>query len=267
MFIVLGVICIVVAVVLGCIVLFSARPRLEKLIGAGRVSIGDTLKTYGETKAALGDMGQENVVAEDMTIMGNPRCDAPLISPLGQKECIYYSYTVTESHKESESYTDSNGNQRERMVTRSSVLESGSNSTRFYVNDGTGDMLVDPNGGQFEGTVKTIDKTDSQFSSASGPSISFGGLSFSFGSGASRPESLHYEEYIIGLDRRITVVGTLCDKMGDLLIEQHNNSKVLVSTKSHDEMILDTKKSIKTKSIIAAVCGVIGIVLIIVGVL
>ena len=263
--IVLGVILIIVAAVFGGIVLFSARPKLDKLLSSGRVSIGETLRAYKETKAALGEMGGENVVSEDMTIMGNPRCESPLISPLGQKECLYYSYKVTESHRERESYTDSNGNRRERTVTKSSVLESGSNSTRFYVDDGTGEMLVDPNGGKFEGTVKTIDKTDSQFSNATGPSVSFGGLSFSLGSGPARPESLHYEEFIIGLDRRITVVGTLCDKMGYLLIEQNKGSKVLVSTKSHDEMILDTKKSIKIKTIVAAACGVAGIVLLIVG--
>lgn len=264
-----GVVLVIIAIVCACMLVFSSKPKLEKLLASSRVSIGDTLKAYHETKASLGDMGKEGVVSEDMTIMGKPRCESPLTSPLGQKECLYYSYRVTEKHKERETYyeTDSNGNRRERtrMVTKTSTLDEGSNSTRFFVDDGTGEMLVDPQGGTFEGLVKTVDRTDSQFSNASGPSVSFGGLSFNLGSGSSRPESLHYEEEIIGLDRRVTVVGTLCDKMGDLLIEQYKDSHVLVSTKSQDEMIAETKSSIQTQKICAIACGIIGIVLMIIG--
>lgn len=266
---IIGVVLLIVAIVSACMFIFSSKPKLEKLLASSRVSIGDTLKSYAETKSSLGEMGKEGVVSEDMTIMGNPRCESPLISPLGQKECLYYSYRVTETHKEQERYyeNDANGNRQERTrtVTRTSTLDQGSNSTRFFVDDGTGEMLVDPRGGKFEGLIKTVDKTESQFSNASGPSISFGGLSLNLGGGASRPESLHYEEEIIGLDRRVTVVGTLCDKMGDLLIEQYNDSHVLVSTKSQDEMIAETKKSMKSQQICAIACGVIGAILTIIG--
>ncbi|MBS7381280.1 MAG: hypothetical protein KIG72_08445, partial [Bradymonadales bacterium] len=99
-----GVVLVIIAIVCACMLVFSSKPKLEKLLASSRVSIGDTLKAYHETKASLGDMGKEGVVSEDMTIMGKPRCESPLTSPLGQKGCLYYSYRVTEKHKERETY-------------------------------------------------------------------------------------------------------------------------------------------------------------------
>lgn len=81
-----GVVLVIIAIVCACMLVFSSKPKLEKLLASSRVSIGDTLKAYHETKASLGDMGKEGVVSEDMTIMGKPRCESPLTSPLGQKE-------------------------------------------------------------------------------------------------------------------------------------------------------------------------------------
>lgn len=263
--VVLGVILIIVAVIVVGFYFLSAKPKLEKLISSERVSIGETLTAYKETKSSLGELGKENVVSEDMTIMGRPECEDPLTSPLGQKPCLYYKYTVTETHYETHRVKDSDGRTRTERRRCTSTLEENSNSTRFYVDDGTGKMLVDPQDGSFEGCVKTIDKTDTQFSS-SGPSVSFGGFSLNLGNmGDSRPESLHYEEWIIGFDRNVTVVGTLCDKMGDLLIEKSGDSSVLVSTKSQDEMIAETKSTMTMQKVAAAILAVLGIVCLLIG--
>ena len=49
-----GVVLVIIAIVCACMLVFSSKPKLEKLLASSRVSIGDTLKAYHETKASLG---------------------------------------------------------------------------------------------------------------------------------------------------------------------------------------------------------------------
>lgn len=80
----------------------------------------------------------------------------------------------------------------------------------------------------------------------------------------SSPDTIHYTEEVIGLDRRVTVIGTVCDKMGDLRIESTNDHKVIVSTKSVDDMVKDaeeTKSSAKLWRVISIIIAIICIIL------
>lgn len=267
MLIFFGVVLLIIAVVAICMRQFSAVPHLNKLIASGRRKIGETLETYRETKQALGDLGDENAVSEEITVMGMPICDEPLISPIEKKPCIYYEMQVTCKMYETRPEKDSNGNtvMRERTVVK--TLDSSSNSTRFKIDDGTGEVLVDPHGGSFDGLVKFEKMARVKSGDAT---LAIGNISLSLNvSGLSgtntRPEMVKYEEKIIGLDRRLTVVGNLCDKMGDLIIEKNGKSNVIVSTKSQDEMIEAAKSSVKTQLIVAIACGAVGLVLTIIG--
>lgn len=275
MFIVLGVVLLIIAIVAICMRQFSAKPHLDKLLASGRKKIGETLETYRETKQALGELGDENAVSEEITVMGMPKCDEPLISPVGNKPCIYYEMQVTCKMFERRQQKDANGNlmvdsNGNPVMTETPVekkLESRSNSTRFKIDDGTGEVLVDPTGGSFDGLVK-FEKSESMNSSS--PTLAIGNYSLSLtGLGLNnpnvRPGMVTYEEKIIGLDRRLTVVGNLCDKMGDLIIEKNGKSNVIVSTKSQDEMIAAAKSTVKTQLIVAVACGAVGFVLTIIG--
>ncbi len=81
------------------------------------------------------------------------------------------------------------------------------------------------------------------------------------------PDTIHYTEEVIGLDRRLTVVGTVCDKMGNLQIESTSKHKVIVSTKSADDMATDAQNDLKTGNIMMKICGPVGIVLLILGII
>ena len=81
------------------------------------------------------------------------------------------------------------------------------------------------------------------------------------------PDTIHYTEEIIGLDRRLTVVGTVCDKMGNLQIESTSKNKVIVSTKSAEDMATDAQNSLKSGNTMFKICGPIGIVCLILGII
>ena len=264
-----GVLLLIIAVVVFLFQTFSTKKHLDQLTSSGRQKLGEVLTAYRETKKELGDMGEENTVSEKMTIVGNPSCESPLISPLGQKPCIYYEVKVTSNYVEHYQERDSNGNMQNRTRNKTDVLEQNTNSTRFKLDDGTDSVIVDPRDGQFDGLTTSVDRSEVRQPTA-GPTLSFGGFSLSLPSTINAnqsPQTIHYQEKIIGLDRKLTVVGTLCDKMGELLIEKNGKTKVIVSTKSPDEMLAETESTMKTQRIIMAACGAIGLVLLIIGII
>ena len=270
MWFVLGGILIIVAIIAFCMRTFSTQKRLDQLTRSSRQKLGEILAAYRETKKDLGELGEENSAAEELTVMGMPKCAQPLISPLGQKECIYYEMSVTAERIEHYQERDSDGNMRDKTRRITDTLDASSNSTRFELDDGTDTVTVEPRGGVFEDLVTTVERSETAFNQNSN-SLSFGGFTLNFSNfnqyrGGMRPETIKYRERIIGLDRKITVVGTLCDKMGDLMIENSDKGKVIISTKSPAEMIKSTQKDMQTQLLVAAICGGLGIVACILGV-
>ena len=81
------------------------------------------------------------------------------------------------------------------------------------------------------------------------------------------PDTIHYTEEVIGLDRRLTVVGTVCDKMGNLQIESTSKHKVIVSTKSADDMAVDAKKELKSGNLMLMICAPLGVILLVLGII
>lgn len=269
MWFVLGGILIVIAIIAFCMRTFSTQKRLDQLTRSGRQKLGEILEGYRKAKEELGELGEENSAAEELTVVGMPKCESPLISPLGQKECIYYEMSVTAERIEHYQERDSEGNLRDRTRRITDTLDASSNSTRFTLDDGTDSVTVEPRDGIFEDLVTTVERSETFVNNNNG-FLSFGGFSLNFNNlqqyrSGMRPETVKYRERIIGLDRKITVVGTLCDKMGDLMIENHDKSKVIISTKSPVEMIKSTEKSMKTQLLVAAICGGVGVVFCILG--
>ncbi len=365
---VLGILLLIIGLIVGIIGLvgrMNASKRLNQLCGSAKQKLGELLPVLQETKASLSDIGDDGVIKESVTVMGQPQCQMPLTSPIGNMPCLYYKYRVTVVRTEyyMETETDANGNQRQvqKSRTHEDTLDSGESSVQnFVINDGTGSIIVEPQNATFEGLVKTIDKSESNYASMmNGGMLNLGRLSLNMGnfmtgmnngmmnngmmnngmmqnngmmnngmmqnngmmnngmmqnngmmnngmmqnngmmnngmmnngmmnngianavtaaaagvamaasmSGNNHPERIKYIEEIIGLDRNLTVVGTVCDAMGEFRLRTVQKTKVIISTKSADDMLAETKKNLKTKNMMAiggAVGLVIGIILAAIG--
>ena len=338
--VILAIIGIIVAII-GVVGKSSSTKRLEQLSGSGKQKIGDLLPVLQETKASLSGIGDEGVIKENVTVMGQPQCQQPLTSPIAGIPCLYYKYRVsirrTEYYMETE--TDANGNQRQVQKSRTDekTLDSGESCVQsFIVNDGTGNIIVEPQNGTFEGLVKSVDKSESNYAGMmNNGMLNLGRLSLNMNSlmngmmpnngmmsnngmmnngmmsgngmmsnngmmnngmmnnnaaaaaagvaagvaiasamgnnnmmGNNNPSVIKYVEEIVGLDRNVTVVGTVCDNMGDFRIRSVAKSKVIVSTKSAEEMLTDAQSSIKTNNGMAIGGGVglvIGIIMALLG--
>ena len=262
---IIGVILLIIGIVVICVRQFSTQKHYEQLAGSEIEKVGEVLAIYKETRESLGE--ERNSVEKDLAVMGMPECDEPLISPLGQKPCIYYSMKVTSSRTEHYTEKDSEGKTVQKTRTVTDTLDQSTNSTRFKINDGTGTIMVDPKDGTFDGAVKSVDKSEIRQPDA-GASISFGGFSLNLSGGNNNirePQTIKYEEEMIGLDRKLTVMGTLRDSMGDFVIEKTPKKSLSISTRSLEDKLAEVKSSLKTQLIVAAILGGIGLILTIIG--
>ncbi|MFA5625588.1 MAG: GIDE domain-containing protein [Bradymonadales bacterium] len=267
---ILAVLFFIVAAVILVFRAFDAKKQ-SQLSGAERKKIGEVVRLASETKAELADLGDENLISERGAYVGMPTCDEPLISPLGQKPCLYYKMEV--SYKAIETYQerDSNGNMQTRTRHVNRTLQSDEASTRFTLTDDTGSVLVDPRDGVFEGATQSYNKAEPYSSlQQGGAALVIGGLALSLGSnafGGVIPQTLVSKESIIAFDRKLTVVGSIQDKMGELVLEGKPKDKIRLSTYSLEEQLQKIKHSMRIKLIVASVCGGIGVLFMILGLL
>ena len=83
---------------------------------------------------------------------------------------------------------------------------------------------------------------------------------------ANTPEYVKYEEEILPLDAPLTVIGTACMEMGKPKMTSKTKQKLVISTKSLDNMMTELNDSIKSSDKMWKVTGIIGIVLLVLGI-
>jgi len=87
-------------------------------------------------------------------LKGTVKCEQPLESYLAQVPCVYYSYNIEERWSRLVTETESDGKGGTRTVTRResgwTTVASQIESTPFYLQDDTGNLLVRPEGARIE---------------------------------------------------------------------------------------------------------------------
>jgi len=87
-------------------------------------------------------------------LKGTVRCEQPLVSYLAATACVYYSFDIEERWSRTVTETESDGKGGTRTVTRTesgwTSVNSRTESTLFYVQDDTGNLLVRPEGARIE---------------------------------------------------------------------------------------------------------------------
>ena len=160
--IIVGIILIIVGIV-GFFKVKASQDRLAQLGASSKQILGELVPILMQTNADMSDLGDENIISENATVMGQPQCQNPLRSPIAGIPCIFYKYKVVYKTTERYQETNSEGNTEWKTRTHEQTIDQGTNSTVFAINDGTGSIMVDPKDGTFEGLTKTVDKTETNF--------------------------------------------------------------------------------------------------------
>jgi hypothetical protein len=265
----------IVLVAIGAILYLIGRSQAGKLRQMVSVEtstakeLADLARSVRQDLEQLGQTGGGfSQVAE---VKGVLRADYPLTSEIGKQPCVYYKSTVTREYEESYWETDSQTNQRVQRTRRSSeTVSDNSQRTDFWVEDSTGRIRVDPEGADME-TTQAVDRFEPAGAGQGGSVISFGEFRIDvggFGGGpGTRTLGYRFKEQITPADRRIYVLGEAIDVDGEVVIQKprQGGKRFMISLKSEEDLVKSTGSTVKWMVRGAVGCGLVGIVLVIVG--
>ncbi|MCB9524121.1 MAG: hypothetical protein H6702_12245 [Myxococcales bacterium] len=259
---VIGIILIVAAVGLG-VAHVMARRKTGYLLAASDQTAGALADIARRVAGEIGGGGFQEFV----TLTGHARCDQPLMSPLGERPCLYYRATVTRQYEEEYEERDSQGNVRRRTRRGSETMSSQSEHVDFLLVDDPGDIDVRLHGADFDGLVKTVDRFDPQ-GGFGGGTLSYGRFSMQVGGmgRGRRTLGFQYTEHILPAAVDLTVVGQATDRGGRMQIGAGGPAWI-VSTKSKAEMIGAAKQTASLTAALSGVCALAGVGLTIAGAL
>ena len=255
---VVGGILIVVAIVLVVVHVLSKK-KIGALLMARVVSLPELRASAANIASELGAGGFTEFVA----LEGSLLCDNPLISPLGGHECAYYSMEVRRRYEETYEERDDDGQVRIRTRQSSDTMSREQRNTDFELVVGDEQIPVMTKGLAYDAKVETVD----QFEPAMGYGmINFGGYSFESTMMGHGRETLgfQYEEYILPLDGRFTIVGQVRESNGELVLGD-GGPLFNISRDTRDAQIGASKSRAQWTSIASGVAALGGVVCLVIG--
>jgi E3 Ubiquitin ligase len=242
--IVFGVILLIIALIF----LSVARGERGKLTA---ISAADTLdsKSLADLHERVTTTLGTDVFAQVVEVVGTIECDAPLTSPVGSKPCVSYTYTLTREYEEDVTETDAQGKQTSSVQKKSETLQSETKQVEFWVRDATGRVRVVPDGAEVD-----LSESNERFESA-----------YAAG-GKTRTIGRRHRETLLPVGVQVFILGTAVDRAGSPAITKSpKEGKFLISRKSERELTQDAAGSAKGYTIATAVCGVGGLLAILIG--
>lgn len=254
----------IILVVVGIGLFIANRFKLKSVYEMRLVEQRNAADLVDEATSISEELGAGSF-EQNAQLVGDIECDQPLTSQLGEHACVYYRMSVRRKYDEEYWEKDNNGNQVRKTRTGTDVVSDTKESCPFYVKDETGKMLVVPDGAKFDALIQSVSKFEPAVSNGLG--IGFGRFQLTTPSLQSGRRTLgyHYEEHVLPLNRRVTIMGQVNDKMGQLAMRKAEGQKLLISTRSKEEMVGSAQKTAKIMFFSAIGSAVLGVVLAIVG--
>ncbi|OIP75954.1 MAG: E3 ubiquitin ligase [Oscillatoriales cyanobacterium CG2_30_44_21] len=255
-----------ILIVIGIVLFFVYRNYSTKLKSIRLATASTTAELNNIANEIAGEIGGGNL-REYVKVRGLIRCDRPIISELTQAPCVHYQMSVVREYEEQKRETESDGKTVTKTVRGSENISSNSQSVPFMLQDCTGEVMVNPDGGNIE-TVSVLNEFRRE---NSGGSISFGGFTLNVSSdfGGRRTLGYRYTESILPCDREVLVIGTAADNRNQVTICKpiQSDKKFIISLKSEEELAKSTSNAAQGFFYGAIACSVIGIVLLVIGLL
>ncbi|HEY8283851.1 MAG TPA: GIDE domain-containing protein [Chloroflexota bacterium] len=208
-----------------------------------------------------------DLFAQRVALAGMLECDEPLSAPLSQMPCVAFRYRVTRRWEEEYEERDDAGKLCRRVRSGSEIVASNERRVRFRLRDGTGELTVDPEGARLE-MEKVIDHFEPGESEGT---PRFGALILNLRLAGGRPRRVtlgyHSHEEIVPLGREVYVLGMATDRDGMLSVARSPEPEepFLVSLHARAQVVARARVAITRSLAGAAVCGPLGIALVLVG--
>jgi hypothetical protein len=248
--------------------LFLLKSQQKKLLVIQGVETSTVELLQSMSKSMTEQLGPGSLT-HYTEIKGKILCDEPLVSEMAGEKCVYYSMRVEREYEETYHERDSQGRNVQKVRTRTETVSENIRSVPFYVQDATGKIKVNP-----VGAAMVPQKGLSRYEPAHSAGITGGGV-LKFGSfsiqipgmgqtGGRRILGYRMEENLIPVGKDVYILGEATDRDGELcMAAAHDKADFIISAKSEEELIKDKKSSIKLTIAGIILCGIAGVVLIV----
>ncbi len=177
---------------------------------------------------------------QTVKIRGKIVCETPLLAELSHTPCVSYRFSVTREYEEVLWEKDAQGNSIQRTHRKSEVVATNEVSIPFWLEDGTGKILVQPEHAKIE-RIKS--HASFQPATMSGNALGVGSFVLNLGGSLGGTLGYRYEEHCLPLDRELTVVAEAGDEGGQLALRrpEAKDAPFLVTTRSFQELARGNK--------------------------
>lgn len=248
-FIIIGAVCIIIAIVL-FIFRGKAQNQVLEMKYLKTSKAGELKELHDTLTKEVGPDGIKQLVE----VKGTSRLMEPLVSEITKSECIGYSFTITENYDEEYEERDNEGRIVRRTRMGTNTVASNSRYNNFLLADETGEIIIDPNGAEIDMT-NSADRYE-PYSSGAG-FIQFGAFSLNIGIHPQRRiTGYNIRESILPANKNLYIVGEM---------QGHNNAPIIRKPADRSKPFIISQKSeeetIKQKESSATILLVIGIIL------
>jgi hypothetical protein len=188
-----------------------------------------------------------------------------LSAPHSGAEAVWHHTTVHHRYWETQSETV-NGQTRRNRVEHEETVSDITSAAPFVVSDGTGQVAVSPEGASVDHPEQVVDRFDSQSAAAPGGVAGIVG-SFLRSGANSGTLGFRYQEWIIRPGARLYVLGEASDPTGRLAFADPADGRYVISTRSEEQIVGAARRNAGISQTAAAVAGVAGVVLVVLGAL
>ncbi len=254
---------ILLAVAVGCFVGHrNAKAKVGEILYQPTSTIAEIAERAGAVTEVLGS-GHSSDYTE---IKGEREAIKTLVSPLGKRDCLWFTASIEREWEQEERYRDDEGKQRTRIVSGSDTLMHEQDYVPFYVNDGSGRLKVDPERANID-LISSVSRFEQEHRvRLSAGRLSLGELSLSIHfqplARQRRIKGYRFSEQIFEPSGAVYLLGTVVDRNGELTLVHpaEKEQRYIISHKSEEQLVEELDNSSKLlwwASIASAVVGLL----------
>lgn len=224
------------AAVAGVLALFKARQASRNVANLLAVESSTTAVLHqmhqNATEAAGPGAYRERVEVAGVVVAGP---GGLLTSEISKTECVWHQHKVTRHYEHVR--RDNEG--RRRVEKRKEKVANNRTRESFLLRDDHGEVLVVPTD-NVQQARKTVSEFRPETQGGTGAQVSLGSFSLSLPAGdRGGTVGYQYDEWVLTPGTRVFVAGEAVDRDGRLEIRAPEDDRILITTRSEEEVLAD----------------------------
>ena len=256
----------IILILVGLIPFFVRRSRVSKLAQVLSAQTSTCAQAADACRSA-GAYGTADWMSRQVEVKGVIEPRELLRGELSERECVCCKSLVEREWEEHRWRTDPQGHRRRTTHRGRQVMSQSERLAPFFVSDGTGRVLVNPEGAEID-WVESVNRFER--GDPDGGTLSFGGFTLGLGGllgGGRRTIGYRYREWILTPGQQAYVLGGagLSGQEPCIKGPSGKGQKFIVSLKSEEEIIAAARRAITWLTVAFCTCWVAGLALIVAG--